>query len=267
MKCPICETQQSEQTKVCTVCGYDLTPYPVVVGQIPLDFLEKEKKRIAWCKELWQKSKAETKKLKISEARVNTLEKRLKEMQEKSGKEITSVLEFSGDKKQKIASLDLTSEISKINYQRLRQLLSEKRWKDADIETAHKIWEVMKRNQEKFLRSEDIKAFPEKDLKIIDSLWFEHSEGQFGFRVQNRIWQDCGSPKASHKTWNEFAENVGWRGKIGWASPHNINTDEIFHKGSFPFAWWGHYYWTVLRKNVFQQGINDWISLISRIDK
>ncbi|EAW35074.1 GUN4 domain-containing protein [Lyngbya sp. PCC 8106] len=72
MKCPICETQHTENDiETCSVCGYDLTPYPPVLGGIPPDFLDKEKKRIAALKQVWQKSQA---KVAEAEAKVEKLE-------------------------------------------------------------------------------------------------------------------------------------------------------------------------------------------------
>ncbi len=57
MKCPVCETQHTENDiEICSVCGYDLTPYPPVLGQIPPEFLEKEKKRILAAKRVWERS-------------------------------------------------------------------------------------------------------------------------------------------------------------------------------------------------------------------
>lgn len=267
MRCPICETKQGEEAKICTVCGYDLTPYPVVLGQIPLAFLEKEKERISWCKELWQNYKSELKKSQVAEARVKELEEKLEKIQGELIQKNNSRSGCSGNNKPKTASLDLTSKVSRIDYSKLRQLLSEKKWREADLETANKIWQVMNRQQEKFLRSEDIKAFPEEDLKIIDSLWFEYSDGKFGFRVQNRIWQASDNPKNRHKHWNYFAENIGWKGKFAWKIPQNIYTEENFREGSLPFAWWGDHYWSVLKKTVFEQGISDWISLVSKLSR
>ncbi|MEB3884366.1 hypothetical protein LKE08_13095, partial [Lyngbya sp. CCY1209] len=58
-KCPVCETEYTEnEVETCTVCGYDLTPYPPVLGEIPSGFLEKERKRLAAAKRVWQRSQS-----------------------------------------------------------------------------------------------------------------------------------------------------------------------------------------------------------------
>ncbi|WP_159790303.1 hypothetical protein [Sodalinema gerasimenkoae] len=54
MKCPICESQNPDSSETCSVCGYDLTPYPSVLGQIPETFLEKERQRVAAAKRVWE---------------------------------------------------------------------------------------------------------------------------------------------------------------------------------------------------------------------
>ena len=54
--CPICNTNQdSEQTNFCTTCSWDLTPYPLTLGGIPDAYLEKERTKIQWAKQNWQR--------------------------------------------------------------------------------------------------------------------------------------------------------------------------------------------------------------------
>lgn len=54
MDCPVCETTNIEESiKICPTCGYDISPYPLVLGEIPVAFIEKEQQRIAWAKKLW----------------------------------------------------------------------------------------------------------------------------------------------------------------------------------------------------------------------
>ena len=85
------------------------------------------------------------------------------------------------------------------------------KWKEADQETAKQMCQVMGRQSEGRLRVEDIEKFPCVDLRAIDQLWVQHSNGKFGFSVQKKIWQQCGSPTAYNKQWEKFGEAVGWR--------------------------------------------------------
>ncbi|UCJ13808.1 MAG: GUN4 domain-containing protein [Phormidium sp. PBR-2020] len=121
-------------------------------------------------------------------------------------------------KRANIKDLDLSSERPRINYYKLRDLLAAKRWEDADRETAARMFEVMGRAEEGWLRIEDIEQFPCKDLKIIDTLWVHYSQGEFGFSVQKKIWVECGSPTSYNDDWLRFCERVGWREGGEWIS-------------------------------------------------
>lgn len=67
-----------------------------------------------------------------------------------------------------------------IDYTRLRDLLVEKNWLDADRETRQKMLEVMGQQQRDYLDNEDIGKFPCQDLQIIDRLWKHYSDQRFG---------------------------------------------------------------------------------------
>ena len=44
-----------------------------------------------------------------------------------------------------------------------------------------------------------------------DRLWVEASNGHFGFSVQKKIWEECGSPMKYNNGYEKFMEKVGWR--------------------------------------------------------
>jgi hypothetical protein len=96
-------------------------------------------------------------------------------------------------------------------YAKLRDLLAAKDWKAADQETADRMFEVMDRQKEGWLDFADIEQFPCRDLRNIDSLWVKYSQGRFGFSVQKKIWESCGSPSSFNKDWKRFCAIVGWR--------------------------------------------------------
>jgi hypothetical protein len=99
------------------------------------------------------------------------------------------------------------------DYAQLDALLRAGKWKEADQETAKQMCQVMGRQSEGWLREEDIENFPCADLRAIDQLWVTHSNGKFGFSVQKKIWQQCGSPTGDNRDWEKFGEAVGWRTK------------------------------------------------------
>lgn len=98
-------------------------------------------------------------------------------------------------------------------YAKLRDLLAAKDWKAADQETADRMCEVMNRQEEGWLRIEDIKQLPCQDLRNIDNLWVKYSQGKFGFSVQKEIWQRCGSPTTYDKGLKKFGVEIGWWAK------------------------------------------------------
>jgi hypothetical protein len=88
-------------------------------------------------------------------------------------------------------------------YARLRDLLAAKDWKAADKETAECMFEVADRQQDRWLRPEDIEQFPCLDLCNIDRLWMKYSSGHFGFSAQKQIWERLGSPIGDDRTGRE----------------------------------------------------------------
>jgi len=91
-------------------------------------------------------------------------------------------------------------------YAKLDNMLSAKQWKDADHETAQKMWEVADRLQERSLRVEDFEKIPCEDLRTIDVLWKKYSKEHFGFSVQSRIWQSSDV----NADLGKFVARVGW---------------------------------------------------------
>jgi len=117
---------------------------------------------------------------------------------------------------------DLTSERAGIDYYKLRDLLQQGNWKAADRETTMRMCAVIGRQKQGWLRMEDIKQLPCKDLNIIDRLWIEASNGKFGFSIQKQIWQECGSPTKYNMNWGRFCDRVGWRKNRKWLSYNNL---------------------------------------------
>jgi uncharacterized caspase-like protein len=98
-----------------------------------------------------------------------------------------------------------------VDYRKLRDLLREGKWEDADRETL----EVMLKatDCQKWLNNFAWKNLPCQDLRTIDQLWVTASQGHFGFSIQKRIWEKCGSPtsKISASSWKSFILQLGWR--------------------------------------------------------
>jgi hypothetical protein len=139
-----------------------------------------------------------------------------------------------------------SSEATQGDYTQLEALMKAGKWEEADQETAKQMCQVMGRQSEGWLRIEDIQQFPCADLRTIDQLWVQHSNGKFGFSVQKKIWQQCGSPTEYNQQWEKFGEAVGWRSKrlmgIGaeWKSYSALTFDPSSASlGQLPRYWLG----------------------------
>lgn len=138
--------------------------------------------------------------LKLSDTEVAQVEATIATAQETKQQPTTPIAETD----------ELVSEKG-IDYTRLRDLLKSGQWKKADQETSDRMLEAMGRQKEGRLRIEDIKNIPCADLCTLDHLWVKYSQGKFGFSVQKKIWQECGSPTDYGANWEKFAVRVGWR--------------------------------------------------------
>ena len=118
--------------------------------------------------------------------------------------------------------LEVSSELEiDPRYFKLRQLLGEGKWEEADLETAEVMFQVAQR--EKLLNVDrSIEAFPCEDLRTIDRLWVEYSDGKFGFSVQKKIYERLGGTREYNKEVSrEFTKEVGWGLPVpGWVDGH-----------------------------------------------
>lgn len=119
---------------------------------------------------------------------------------------------------------ELKSE-QEIYYGKLQELLKLGKWQEANEKTWTLILQVSKREQEGWLRLEDVKKLSCSDLRIINQLWTMYSDDHFGFSVQERIWQNIKGNEQEIEIWNQFAERTGWRENGEWCKP---NTYRIF---------------------------------------
>ena len=116
----------------------------------------------------------------------------------------------------------------------LESLLRQKKFREADFQTWRAMLYYGDKEQRVYVDYEgryyeyesglleyvDIDNFDCSALGNLDRIWVEYSrsekypEGQFGFSVQKKIWEnEGGSPNASIEIYRRFAIKVGW--KIG----------------------------------------------------
>ncbi len=84
---------------------------------------------------------------------------------------------------------------------------------------------------------EDLENFPCEELRELDRLWVKYSEGAWGFSVQKREWQECGSP-TDFDEWERFCDRVEWRQGGEWVSYRNLQIKtEPKHAAQLPSRW------------------------------
>lgn len=118
-----------------------------------------------------------------------------------------------------------------LDYSLLRDLLAQGQWQAADQETANLMLKVQDRQQEGRLVEEDLQKFPCRDLRIIDQLWQEQSNGHFGFSIQNQIWRKV------DKDYEKFGNLVGWCIGSSWLPYSKLNFALTAPQGHLPS--WG----------------------------
>ncbi|MBD2691830.1 serine/threonine-protein kinase [Anabaena catenula] len=110
-----------------------------------------------------------------------------------------------------------------MDYRKLRDLLAQGKWREADEKTARVMLAVAKRENEGCLDVKDIDHFPCEDLRTIDQLWVKYSDGKFGLSVQKRIYQSFGGTReCNREIWKKFGDKVGWSGDTRWLAVEHI---------------------------------------------
>ncbi|MBW4560253.1 MAG: GUN4 domain-containing protein [Mojavia pulchra JT2-VF2] len=154
---------------------------------------------------------------------------------------------------------------SDIYYSKLRYLLSEGKWKEADEETTKIILKIagqktknlpseQARINDLFLSSESISGFSCEDIRIIDKLWLKYSNAHFGLSIQTCIWQAVSHKNEDiNRMCRDFAERVGWLVNGNWSHHDQITYVLDAPIGHLPFAFtqcflktnennWGYWY-------------------------
>ncbi len=129
----------------------------------------------------------------------------------------------------------LISKATRVDYTRLRDLLASGKWKEADIETSRAMLQAAGREKEGWLSREDLDNFSCEDLRIIDQLWLESSQGKFGFSVQKDIFQNLGGTREyNREVWENFSTQVGWRQGRRMVNYSDISFNLNAPKGQLP---------------------------------
>lgn len=99
-----------------------------------------------------------------------------------------------------------------VDYSRLTALLAAGQWEEADDETTRVMCEAVGRiGYKSTLGRVHIKNFPCSELRTIDQLWLQYSDGHFGFSIQLEIWQRVQqTDQSARDKFYMLADIIGW---------------------------------------------------------
>jgi serine/threonine protein kinase len=138
----------------------------------------------------------------------------------------------------KISRSVIKLETNRANFRQLEQLLTQKKWQEADQETGLIMCKIMGREKEKWLTIDHCKNFPTEELQIIDQLWLKSSNNRFGFTIQKSIWVDCGGKLGEYNAtiYQKFCDRIGWRKKGKFLSYSELTFNLNAPLGHLPWA-------------------------------
>lgn len=116
-----------------------------------------------------------------------------------------------------VSSIEELASEKGIDYSRLQGLLAAQDWVTADRETAALMLRITDQEARGWLDEADLHQFPCTDLLTLDRLWSAYSQGKFGFRVQQHLWQ------AVNQDYGALGDRLGWRRADGsWLSADEL---------------------------------------------
>lgn len=68
--------------------------------------------------------------------------------------------------------------VQNLLYQALENYLQQEQWRKADEETFKVILKLANREEQGYLDADSLKTFPRQDLRTIDRLWLNYSNGK-----------------------------------------------------------------------------------------
>ncbi|MDJ1173401.1 GUN4 domain-containing protein [Roseofilum capinflatum] len=119
-----------------------------------------------------------------------------------------------------------------MDYRHLVDLLAAGSWQEANEYTWLLVLALAGYEEGDDLALEEIEALPKTDIETLDRLWYEYSEGRFGFGVQEWIWQEC------DRHYDRFCDRVGWRIQSKWLSTDQLRFSLSAPVGHLPAIIW-----------------------------
>lgn len=122
-----------------------------------------------------------------------------------------------------------------VDYSKLRDLLKEGKWREAEDETRELLIQAAGKGAVKrgWVYFSEVKFIPVDDMRTLDELWKAASGGKFGYSVQREIWLQ------NRRQWPKFFKAIDW--VVGennvyrkWPAEFNYSVDAP--KGHLPLT-------------------------------
>ncbi|PZO45486.1 MAG: hypothetical protein DCF17_01375 [Shackletoniella antarctica] len=138
-------------------------------------------------------------------------------------------------------------------YFKLAYCLEQGAWRQADSATYEVMVEVGDRDHKGYLGIPDTQQFPCEDLRTIDQLWVQYSQGKFGLSVQKQIYVETGNSldgQYHDGTWLLFCEAIGWWKEGSYQFANLKANPEFSPRGEFPsfvngYGEYGYLWWVI----------------------
>lgn len=132
-----------------------------------------------------------------------------------------------------ISNLDPTMISARaVDYTRLRDFLSKKKWKEADRETWTVMCQSLSLTPGTQLEISQIYQIPCPDLQTVDRLWLHYSQGRFGFSVQKQIYESV------KRDYIRFCDRVNWQTYNSATALGQIKFSQQAPPGHLPYRSW-----------------------------
>ena len=124
----------------------------------------------------------------------------------------------------------------------LQNLLKQKKWQAAELETNKIVLELCTRQVQGFLEIDDLKKIQCHHWRTIDNLWTNYSQNHFGLSRQAEIWRSIGgTSEPDWNIWCQFGQMTGWYAEESWLHWNDVRFDLDAPPGHLPRigAWLG----------------------------
>lgn len=112
------------------------------------------------------------------------------------------------------------------NYAPLQNALTSQNWREANRLTSTLILELAGTQQQGYLKARDTQNLACQDLRTIDRLWVQNSNGHFGLTTQAQIWRQL-----QGKT---YEDSLRFEQQVGWNRQQPLFSLESSPKGHLP---------------------------------